>query len=58
MKKYKVEFTRTTKGYTEVWADDEDHAVRKLIKQPNFGDMLEIENEEFEYGDVTPPLTR
>jgi hypothetical protein len=33
MDKYRVKFTRTEAGYVDVFADNEDHAIKKLYDQ-------------------------
>jgi hypothetical protein len=48
MKKYILNITRVIKGTTEVWADNEDHAISKLYKQPPFLGEIDIESEEDE----------
>jgi hypothetical protein len=41
MRKYKVEFEKIETGYVEVFADNEDDAVKKLSNQPSFSEVVE-----------------
>lgn len=52
MKKYKVNFEQTLTGYVEVFADNEDHAVIRLHKEPPLRGQLVIETEDIDYGKV------
>ena len=51
--KYKVEFEQTLTGYLEVWADNKDDAINRLIKQPPLNGQMVIETEDIEYGKVS-----
>ena len=46
MQKHTLKITRVITGTIEVWADNEDHAVSKLYKQPPFFGEIDIESEE------------
>ena len=52
MKKYRVTFEQTLTGYIDVFADNPDHAIYKLIKQPPLHGQLVIETEDIDYGRV------
>lgn len=49
IKKYRVNFEQTLTGYVEVWADNKEDAINRLIKQPPLHGQLVIETDDIEY---------
>lgn len=52
MNKYKVSFTKTIIGTTDVFADNEDHAVNLLNTRPPLDGYLDIITEDYDFTDV------
>jgi hypothetical protein len=52
MNKYKVYFEQTLTGYIEVFADNEDHAISRLCKEPPLRGQFVIETDDIDYGKV------